>query len=162
MERTVALHDLQELDNDLGRGPDHDLALAHLLGIVDAVKSIVEDGSADHFGGVWGLTIGRFSNRPREMRYLPKCRSDHVSLPRLVSLESALVDVARGFCPLNAEEEKRITAESIRVDFATFSRAVIAFLGLRERRLPVVSSCSWAAVCYIPRLMGFVTAGGRV
>ena len=86
----------------------------------------------------------------------------YVSLPRLMSLESALVDVARGFCPLNAEEEKRITADSIRVGFATFSRAVIAFLGLCERRLPVVSSCSWAAVCYIPRLMGFVAAGGRV
>ena len=47
----MTLHDLQELDDDLGRGPDHDLALAGLLGVVDAVEGIVEDGSADHFGG---------------------------------------------------------------------------------------------------------------
>lgn len=56
---TVSLHDSEELDNDLGRRSDQDLALASLLGVVDGVKRIVEDGSADHFGG--GLK--RFSVR---------------------------------------------------------------------------------------------------
>lgn len=46
---TVLLHDSQELDNDLGRRTDHDLASASLLGVVDGVKRIVEDRSADHF-----------------------------------------------------------------------------------------------------------------
>lgn len=67
IKRTVALHDLEELDNDLGAGSDQDLALAGLLGIVDAVEGVVENGSADHFGGIeW-----RFSSRDWEMRYLP-------------------------------------------------------------------------------------------
>jgi hypothetical protein len=52
--RTVALHDLEELDNDLGARSDQDLALAGLLGVVDGVEGIVEDGSADHFGGIDG------------------------------------------------------------------------------------------------------------
>ena len=38
--RTVLLHALQELDNDLGRRADHYLALAALLGVVDALESI--------------------------------------------------------------------------------------------------------------------------
>lgn len=50
-ERTVLLHDLEELDDDLGRRTDHDLALAGLLGVVDAVEGIVENGSADHLDG---------------------------------------------------------------------------------------------------------------
>jgi hypothetical protein len=49
---TVTLHNLEELDDDLGRRSDQDLALASLLGVVDGVERIVEDGSADHFGGV--------------------------------------------------------------------------------------------------------------
>lgn len=49
---TVLLHDLQELDNDLGGRSDQDLALAGLLGVVDALESIVENGSADHLDGV--------------------------------------------------------------------------------------------------------------
>lgn len=49
--RTVLLHDVQELDDDLGAGPDQDLALARLLGVVDGVERIVEDGGLDHFGG---------------------------------------------------------------------------------------------------------------
>lgn len=48
----MALHDLEELDNDLGGRTDHDLALAGLLGVVDGVERIVEDGGADHVGGV--------------------------------------------------------------------------------------------------------------
>jgi hypothetical protein len=55
----VTLHDLEELDNDLGGRSDQDLTLAGLLGIVDGVKGVVENGSANHFGGV----IRRFSSR---------------------------------------------------------------------------------------------------
>ena len=47
----MTLHDLEELDDDLGAGADHDLALAGLLGVVDAVEGIVEDGGADQLGG---------------------------------------------------------------------------------------------------------------
>lgn len=38
---TVALHDAQELDNDLGGGSDKDLALAPALGIDDVVEAVV-------------------------------------------------------------------------------------------------------------------------
>jgi hypothetical protein len=55
----VALHDLQELDDDLGGRSDQDLTLAGLLGVVDVVEGIVENGSADHLGGVGE----RFSSR---------------------------------------------------------------------------------------------------
>lgn len=48
----MLLHDVQELDDDLGRGTDHDLTATHLLGVVDGVERIVEDGSADHFDGI--------------------------------------------------------------------------------------------------------------
>ena len=48
---TVLLHDAEELDDDLGGRTDEDLALASLLGVVDSVKRIFEDGSLDHFGG---------------------------------------------------------------------------------------------------------------
>jgi hypothetical protein len=51
MRHTVTLHDSQELDNDLGGRADQDLALASLLGVVDRLEAIVEDGSLDHFGG---------------------------------------------------------------------------------------------------------------
>jgi hypothetical protein len=53
---TVALHDGQELDNDLGGRANQDLALAGLLGVVDSIEAIVENGSLDHVGG-----CGRFS-----------------------------------------------------------------------------------------------------
>jgi hypothetical protein len=63
----VLLHDLEELDNDFGGRPDHDLALAGLLGVVEAVERIVEDGGADHFGGCCEEIL-----KPRwEMRCLP-------------------------------------------------------------------------------------------
>lgn len=62
----MALHDLEELDDDLGGRTDQDLTLAGLLGIVDSVEGVVENGSADHFGGV----VKRFSSRGVEMRYL--------------------------------------------------------------------------------------------
>ena len=47
----MSLHDAQELDDNLGAGADQDLTLAGLLGIVDAVQGIVEDGCFDHFNG---------------------------------------------------------------------------------------------------------------
>ena len=50
----VTLHDLEELDDDLGARSDQDLTLAGLLGIVDGVEGVVENGGADHFGGVDG------------------------------------------------------------------------------------------------------------
>lgn len=53
----MALHNGQELDDDLGRWADQDLALASLLGVVDSIQAIVENGCLDHFGGC----IRRFS-----------------------------------------------------------------------------------------------------
>lgn len=55
--RTVLLHNAEELDNDLGAGSDQNLTLARLLGVVDGVERIVEDGCLNHFDG------RRFSNR---------------------------------------------------------------------------------------------------
>ena len=52
MRHTVLLHNLQELDDNLGARADHDLALAGLLGVVDGVERIVEDGCLDHVGGI--------------------------------------------------------------------------------------------------------------
>lgn len=51
----MLLHDGQEFDDDLGRRADENLALARLLGVVDGVERIVENGGLDHFGG-----MGRF------------------------------------------------------------------------------------------------------
>ena len=48
----MLLHHREELDDDLGAGADEDLALAALLGVVDGVERIVEDGGLDHFGGL--------------------------------------------------------------------------------------------------------------
>ena len=48
----MLLHHLQELDNDLRARADHDLALASLLGIVDGLERIIEDGSLNHVGGI--------------------------------------------------------------------------------------------------------------
>ena len=42
-------HHLEELDDDLGGRPDHNLALAALLSVADVVKSIVEDTDTHHF-----------------------------------------------------------------------------------------------------------------
>jgi len=46
----MLLHQGQELDNDLRGRTDQDLTLAALLGIVDVVEAVVQDGNADHFG----------------------------------------------------------------------------------------------------------------
>jgi hypothetical protein len=45
---TVLLHDAKELDNDLGAWSDQDLTLAGLLGVVDGVERIVQNGGL-HF-----------------------------------------------------------------------------------------------------------------
>ena len=44
----MLLHDAQELDDDLGRRTDKNLALATSLGIDNAVEAVVEDGNANH------------------------------------------------------------------------------------------------------------------
>ena len=67
-QRTVLLHHLQELDDHFGAGSDHDLALAGLLGVVDGLERIVEDGCFDHFGGSL-----RFSGRNCGVRCLQRC-----------------------------------------------------------------------------------------
>ena len=73
-KHTVLLHDAEELDNDLGGGAHHHLALACLLGIVDCVEAIVEDGSANHFEMCRGsrvVVMSRFSMaRNGRLRYL--------------------------------------------------------------------------------------------
>lgn len=66
VERTVLLHDTEELDDDLGGRTDQDLSLSGLLGVVDGVERIVEDRSLDHFDG-W-----RFSSLEFEVRYLER------------------------------------------------------------------------------------------
>lgn len=76
----MTLHNLEELDDDLGRRSDQDLALAGLLGVVDGVERIVEDGSANHFGG---LSEWRFSSRGSGSEVSAgKTTKFHVSLSR--------------------------------------------------------------------------------
>lgn len=65
---TMLLHHTEELDNDLGARSDENLALSSLLGVIDGIERIIENGSSNHFGGL------RFSDRLREMRYLRKPR----------------------------------------------------------------------------------------
>lgn len=49
----MLLHNAEELHDDLGARANEDLALSGLLGVVDGVKRIVEDGGFDHIcGGV--------------------------------------------------------------------------------------------------------------
>jgi hypothetical protein len=57
IKHTMLLHNAEELDNDFGAGSDQDLSLSRLLGVVDGIERIVEDGRLNHFVG------GRFSNR---------------------------------------------------------------------------------------------------
>ncbi|MCV2423820.1 hypothetical protein LNV47_24875 [Paucibacter sp. DJ4R-1] len=45
----VALHDAQELDDDLGARADEHLALSATLGIDNIVEAVVQDRYADHF-----------------------------------------------------------------------------------------------------------------
>ena len=62
----MLLHHLQKLDNDLGARADEHLALAGLLGVVDGVKRIVKNGSANHVDDLVVLlllVIVRFSTQ---------------------------------------------------------------------------------------------------
>ena len=75
--RTVLLHDVQEADDDLGGRTDQDLALASLLGVVDGVKRIVQDGglhidgcvvrrfcSGGAASGIWTRDVLAFKSLP--------------------------------------------------------------------------------------------------
>jgi len=138
-ERTVALHDLQELDNDLRRGADHDLALAGLLGVVDAVEGIVQDGGADHFGGCVGW---RFSDRQggnEVSASVPKRVT--LAFRGSVSVESALVDDG---CVLRVLPAQLPMGRAYRAGSLSrgriFGRPMISLPGLRGGHLPVDAS----------------------
>lgn len=44
----MLLHDLQELDDDLGGGSNHDLSLTSLLGVGDGLKGVSENRGSSH------------------------------------------------------------------------------------------------------------------
>lgn len=44
----MLLHDLEELDDDLGCRSDHDLSSASLLGVGDGLKGVSENGGSSH------------------------------------------------------------------------------------------------------------------
>lgn len=67
----MTLHDLEELDNDLGAGADQNLTLASLLGVVDGVERIVEDGSSNHVGGVVKAEILKSKKTGNEVSDIP-------------------------------------------------------------------------------------------
>lgn len=50
-EHTVLLHDAQHLDDNLGAGPNEDLTLASLLGVVYAFERIIENRGSNHARG---------------------------------------------------------------------------------------------------------------
>lgn len=50
---TMALHDTQELHNDLGARANEHLALSTALSIDDVVQAVVQDRYANHFGLSW-------------------------------------------------------------------------------------------------------------
>ena len=60
----MLLHHTQELDNDLGAGPNKDLTSSGLLGIVDGIQGVVENTGLDHLDDIGGAM--RFSNRSKE------------------------------------------------------------------------------------------------
>lgn len=45
----MLLHDTEELDDDLRARSNHDLSLSSLLGIVDRLEAVIEDGCSSHF-----------------------------------------------------------------------------------------------------------------
>ena len=47
-KQTMFLHDHKKLDDNFRRRPNHDLSLASLLGIVHALKSIVQNTDPHH------------------------------------------------------------------------------------------------------------------
>jgi hypothetical protein len=60
----MALHNRQELCDDLGRRANHHLPFSTLLSVIDGIERIVEDGGTGHFCG------GRFSMALWRVRYL--------------------------------------------------------------------------------------------
>ena len=54
---TVSLHNLQELDDDLGGRSDHNLALTALLGVVNALQRISQYRSSGHLWFVFNCTL---------------------------------------------------------------------------------------------------------
>lgn len=94
----MALHDLEELDDDLGARSDHDLALAGLLTVVDGVEGIVEDGSKNHFCGIETEILK--SLKVCEMRYLRRRENENVSLrwPEAWRVPSIANELMEGFC----------------------------------------------------------------
>ena len=100
---TVLLHDAQELDDDLRTGPDHDLPLARLFGIVDALEGVIEDACSNHLEGGCLDEDGNDDDRrsgfeilkPVGMRYLHRDRC--LSASELLDQKSALPSSQRGF-----------------------------------------------------------------
>lgn len=72
----MLLHNTEELDDDLGAGSDHALSLACLLGVVDRLERIVENGSLDHVGGIGWIRKGRFGRRIESRRFSSRCDED--------------------------------------------------------------------------------------
>lgn len=60
-QRTMLLHDTQELDDHFRARSDHRLTLPSFLGVVDAFQRVIEDGGFDHVCGVEQL-IGETVN----------------------------------------------------------------------------------------------------
>ena len=95
-KHTVALHDGEELDNDLGGRADQDLALAGLLGVVDRIQAVVENRSLDHVGGC------RFSMAVGRLRYLRAKgvvslqMPEHGECPQPAALKGSSALVAEG------------------------------------------------------------------
>jgi len=122
----VLLHDRQEFDDDLGAGSNHDLTLAGLLGIVDALEGIVKDGGSDHLGGIEG---SRFSSRENE---------DLRCLSRKLLVSSSLEQEE---CPFKGSSARVAKDERIRIarpENATIqARIRIAHLRPAEERMKV-------------------------
>lgn len=83
-QRTVLLHNLKELDDDLWAWSNHALTLAGLLGVVHGLEGIVKDWSSNHFGG-W--LIVRFSSLER--RTWGICLKNYMLVFRASSVKSA-------------------------------------------------------------------------
>ena len=83
-ERTVLLHDRQIFDDDLGAGSDQDLTLASLLGIVDGLERIVQDGGFDHIGGCF-----------RSMRFSSSCEGEELEVSAVGKLVSSSLEHGR-------------------------------------------------------------------
>lgn len=92
----MTLHDGQELDNDLGGGTDHDLALAGLLGVVDGVERIVEDGGLDHFDGLSKILNGEGRLRYLQGNVVSLQMPEHGECPQPAALEGSSALVAKG------------------------------------------------------------------